>query len=126
MWLLMGEEEGAPLVYFHQVKHMWVGYADGRSGTVWEEEEAGERQATAHGKEGGAKIGGAVDADAEGCAGSGVCGQHEQNSRGVGAHEAGLGHGTVRWGDSAAQQRHGQRVGLRHRDAPDAQDYDHG
>ena len=47
MWLQMGEEEGAPLVYFHQVKHMWVGYADGRSGTVGEEEEAGERQAEA-------------------------------------------------------------------------------
>ena len=41
MWLQMGKEEGAPLVYFHQVKHMWVGYADGRSGTVGEEEEAG-------------------------------------------------------------------------------------
>ena len=47
IWLQMGEEEGAPLVYFHQVKHMWVGYADGRSGTVGEEEEAGERQAKA-------------------------------------------------------------------------------
>ena len=33
MWLQMGEDDGAPLVYFHQVKHMWVGYADGRSGT---------------------------------------------------------------------------------------------
>ena len=40
----MGEDEGAPLVYFHQVKHMWVGYADGRSGTVGEDKEAGERQ----------------------------------------------------------------------------------
>ena len=48
MWLQMGEDEGAPLVYFHQVKHMWVGYADGRSGTVGEGEEAGERQAKAH------------------------------------------------------------------------------
>ena len=47
MWLQMGKEEGAPLVYFHQVKHMWVGYADGRSGTVGEEEEAGKRQAKA-------------------------------------------------------------------------------
>ena len=47
MWLHMGEEEGAPLVYFHQVKQMWVGYADGRSGTVGEGEEAGERQAKA-------------------------------------------------------------------------------
>ena len=47
MWLQMGEDEGAPLVYFHQVKHMWVGYADGPSGTVGEEEEAGERQAKA-------------------------------------------------------------------------------
>ena len=43
----MGEDEGAPLVYFHQVKHMWVGYADGRSGTVGEDEEAGEGQAKA-------------------------------------------------------------------------------
>ena len=33
MWLQMGEDDGAPLVYFHQVKNMWVGYADGRSGT---------------------------------------------------------------------------------------------
>ena len=47
MWLQIGEEKGAPLVYFHQVNHMWVGYADGRSGTVGEEEEAGERQAKA-------------------------------------------------------------------------------
>ena len=43
----MGEEKGALLVYLHQVKHMWVGYADGRSGTVGEEEEAGERHAKA-------------------------------------------------------------------------------
>ena len=47
MRLQIGEEEGAPLVYFYQVKHMWPGYADGRSGTVGEEEEAGERQAKA-------------------------------------------------------------------------------
>ena len=47
MWLQMGEDEGAPLVYFHQVKHMWVGNADGRSGTVGEDEEGGERQAKA-------------------------------------------------------------------------------
>ena len=33
MWLQIWEDDGAPLVYFHQVKHMWVGYADGRSGT---------------------------------------------------------------------------------------------
>ena len=36
MWLKMGEDEGAPLVYFHQVKHMWVGYADGRIGATEE------------------------------------------------------------------------------------------
>ena len=47
MWLQMGEDEGALLVYFHQVKHMWVGYADGRSGTVGEDEEEGKRQAKA-------------------------------------------------------------------------------
>ena len=47
MWLQMGEDDGAPLVYFQQVKHMWVGYGGGRSGTVGEEEEAGERQAKA-------------------------------------------------------------------------------
>ena len=47
MWLQMGEDEAVPLVYFHQVKHMWPGYADGRSGTVGEDEEAGERQAKA-------------------------------------------------------------------------------
>ena len=47
MWLQMGEDDGPPLVYFHQVKHMWVGYADCRSGTVGEDEEAAERQAKA-------------------------------------------------------------------------------
>ena len=47
MWLQMGDDEGVPLVYFHQVKHMWVGYADGRSRTVGEDEEADERQAKA-------------------------------------------------------------------------------
>ena len=47
MWLQMGEDDGAPLVYFHQVKHMWVGYADGQSGTGGEDGEAGERQAKA-------------------------------------------------------------------------------
>ena len=47
MWLQMGEDEGAALVYFHQVKHMWVGYADGRSGTADEGAEADERQAKA-------------------------------------------------------------------------------
>ena len=43
----MGEDDGAPLVYFHQVKHMWVGYADGWSGAVEDDAEAGERQAKA-------------------------------------------------------------------------------
>ena len=43
----MGEDEGAPLVYFDQVKQMWVGYADGGSGAVGEDEEADERQAKA-------------------------------------------------------------------------------
>ena len=47
MWLRMGKDDGASLVYFHQVKHMCVGYADGRSGAVGEDEEAGERQAKA-------------------------------------------------------------------------------
>ena len=32
MWLQMGEDEGAPLVYFHHVKHMWVGYAAAGAG----------------------------------------------------------------------------------------------
>ena len=45
--LQMAEDDGAPLVYFHQVKHMFMGYADGRSGAVGEDEEAGERQAKA-------------------------------------------------------------------------------
>ena len=31
MWLQMGKDDGALQVYFHQVKHMWVAYADGRS-----------------------------------------------------------------------------------------------
>ena len=47
MWLQMGEDDGVPLVYFHQVKHMWVGYANGRSRAVDEDAEAGERQAKA-------------------------------------------------------------------------------
>ena len=47
MWLRMGEDDGAPLVYFHQVKHMRVGYADGRTGAVEEDADAGERQAEA-------------------------------------------------------------------------------
>ena len=112
MWLQMEEEEGAP-VYFHQVKHMWAGYADGGEGGGGGREAS--KGADPHGKEGGAKTGGAVDADAAGCAGSGVCGQHEQNRGGAGAHEAGLGHGAVRWGDSASQQRHGRIVGPRRR-----------
>ena len=45
MWLQMGKDDEAPLVYFHQVKHVWVGYADCRSGAVEEDAEAGERQA---------------------------------------------------------------------------------
>ena len=47
MWLHMGEDDGMPLVYFYQVKHIWLGYADGRSGTGGEDREAGERQAKA-------------------------------------------------------------------------------
>ena len=47
MWLQMGEEDVAPLLYFHQVKHMWVGYAPGWSGAVEEDADAGERQAKA-------------------------------------------------------------------------------
>ena len=54
-----------------------------------------ETGAGAHGTEGGAKAGGTVDADAVGCAGSGVSGQHKQNSGGVGAHKAGLGPGVA-------------------------------
>ena len=47
MWLQMQENDGAPLVYFRQVKHMWMGYADNWSGTMGGNEEAGERQAKA-------------------------------------------------------------------------------
>ena len=47
MWLQMGEEEGAPLVYFQQVKNMWMRYADCRSGTSEEGAEAEKRQARA-------------------------------------------------------------------------------
>ena len=47
MWLRMGEDDGAPLVYFHQVKHMWPKYAEGRRGAMGEDAEAGERQAKA-------------------------------------------------------------------------------
>ena len=45
MWLQMGDEEGAPLVYLHRVKHMWVGYTDGLSGASDEGAEAEEWQA---------------------------------------------------------------------------------
>ena len=47
MWLQTGEDKGAPLVYFPQVKHMWAGYADGRSGTTEEGAEVDDRQAKA-------------------------------------------------------------------------------
>ena len=47
MWLQMGEEEGARLVNFHQVKHMWLGYADGPSGTLEEGAKADQRRARA-------------------------------------------------------------------------------
>ena len=47
MWLQMGEDDGAPLVYFHQVKHMLVGYADGQDGAVEENAQADEKQAKA-------------------------------------------------------------------------------
>ena len=47
MWLQMREDYGAPLVYFHQVKHMCMGYADGWRGAMEEDTEAGERQAKA-------------------------------------------------------------------------------
>ena len=47
MWLQMGEDDRAPPVYFHQVKHMRVGYADGRSGAVEEDVEVAEGQAKA-------------------------------------------------------------------------------
>ena len=49
MCIQMGEEEGAPLVYRHQVTHMWVGYEDGRSGASEEGVEAEARQARAQG-----------------------------------------------------------------------------
>ena len=47
MWLQMGDDDPAPLVYFNQVKHMCVGYADDQSGRAEEGAEAGERQAKA-------------------------------------------------------------------------------
>ena len=47
MWLPMGEEKAAPLVYFQQFKHMCVGYAAGAGGTSEEGAEAEERQARA-------------------------------------------------------------------------------
>ena len=42
-----GGEEEAPQVYFEQVKHIWVGYAEARSGTAEEGAEADEQQARA-------------------------------------------------------------------------------
>ena len=47
MWLQMGPEKGAPLLYSHQVKHMWVGHADGQNGTSEDGAEADEQQARA-------------------------------------------------------------------------------
>ena len=128
MWLQMGKEKGAPLVYFHQVKHTWVGYADGRSGTVGEEEEAGERQAKAQiltarkVKQNQAVLWMQMQRDAQ------VAACVDSTSRTVEV----LGPRSRSWpcrctlGDSASQQRHGWRVGPRHRNAPDAQGYGHG
>ena len=45
--LKMGGEDGAPLVYFRQVKHMWVGYVDGRNRTSQEGAEVEEQHARA-------------------------------------------------------------------------------
>ena len=126
MWLQMREDEGALLVYFHQVKHMWVGYADGRSGTVGEDKEAGERQAKAQiltarrvePKQVLLWMQMQRDAQVAACV--------DSTSRTVEAHKAGLGHGAVRWGDSVSQQGHGRRMGPGHGDAPDAQGYGHG
>ena len=36
IWLQTAEEAEAPLVYFHQDKHIWVGYPNCQSG-MWEE-----------------------------------------------------------------------------------------
>ena len=45
MWPQISEEEGAPPVFLHHVKHMWVRYADGSKGASEEEAETQERQA---------------------------------------------------------------------------------
>ena len=42
-WLQMGEDKGAPLMYLHQAKHIWVCYTDGRSGALEEGAETEER-----------------------------------------------------------------------------------
>ena len=47
MWPQMRDDKGAPPACFHQVKHMWVGDADGWSGKTEEGAEVDERQAKA-------------------------------------------------------------------------------
>ena len=126
IWLQMGEDDGAPLVHFHQVKQMWVGYADGRSGAVQEDAEAGERQAKAQvlttpkvepkqavlwmQMQGDAQVAACVDS----------------TSRTVEAHEAGLGIVAVCWGDGAPQQGYGRRMGPGHSNAPGPKGNGHG
>ena len=129
MWLQMAEDDGAPLVYFHQVKHMWVGYADGQSGAVEEDAEAGERKAKAQVLKAlkvepkQAQLWMQMQRDAQVAAFSG---QHEQNGGGVGAHETGLGIGAVCWGDGAPQQGNGLKIGPRHGNAPGTKGNGHG
>ena len=128
MWLQMGEDDGAPMVYFHQVKHMCGGFADCRSGTEGRDEEAGERQAKAQvltarkvePKQAVLWMQMQRDAQVVACV--------DSTSRTVGVWgptRQVLGPGAVRWGDSASQQGHGRRMGPRHGNAPDAKGYGH-
>ena len=129
MWLQMGEDEGAPLVYFHEVKHMWVGYADGRSGTAEGVARADERQAKAQvptarkveRKQVVLLMQMQPDAQVAACV-DGI-------SRAVelwGPTRKILAMALYVWGNGAPTQMNGRGVGLGHRNALGREGYGHG
>ena len=128
MWLQMGEDVGAPLVYFHQVKHMWVAYADGRSGTAEEGAEADERHAKAQvptaqkveHKQAVLRMQMQRDAQVAACV--------DSTSRMVemwGPTRQVLAMALL-WGTGAPKQRNGRRMGSGHRNVPGLEGYGHG
>ena len=128
MWLQMGEEDGAPLVYFHEVKHMWVGHADGWSGAVEEDVDAGERQAKAQVLRARkmepeqAVLSMQMQRDAQ------VAACVDNTSRTVEVWGPGRQVLAWRyiWGGIAPQQGYGRRMGPGHRNAPGPKGNGHG